>query len=180
MKNNTIQKNKGFTLIETLVATSIFVVMITVVVVTFGFSSSLQNKNLAISEASQNVRFIIEAIARDIRLADSFTIGADGKSIQLIKNNQEIEYFLSDDGNIYYSDGFDIDYPLNSADVSIKELQFSGIDDSIKQSQSYLGIKIDFVANSSSIKKTETSEQTIETTVATRAYNKGFDEKVTQ
>ncbi len=169
----------GFTLVETLVATAMFVVVITVVIVTFGFSSSLQSKNTALTEASQNVRFIIEAIARDIRLADSFIISADGKSITLVKNNQTIEYFLQDN-NIYYSDEYSIDYPLNSGDITVDNLEFQGIDDTVEKNQSYLEIEIDFAANSGSTKKVETSSQTIETTVSTRAYNKGFDEKVTQ
>lgn len=170
----------GFTLVETLVATVIFVVVITVVVATFGFGSSLQNKNLAIKEASQNVRFIIEAIARDVRLADSFIVSDDGKTITIEKNNQELKYYLSEDGNIYYTDAFNVNYPLNSSSVTIDNLDFFGVDEDVQQSQSYLGIEIDFGANIGSGKKTETAKQTIKTTVTTRAYNKGFDSKITQ
>lgn len=184
MKNIIKNYSVGFTLIETLIATVIFVVIIATAIGIFGFGSSLQNKNLAIREASQNVRFIIEAIARDVRLADSFSI-EDDNTIIIEKNGLTSQYHLNTDNkSIIYTDNlddFEIENRLNSEDVNITSLLFDGIDNKTQDTQSYLNIIIDFEADiGKNQKNIETAKEKIETTVSTRAYNKGYVNKITQ
>lgn len=177
------QIDRGFTLIEVLIASAIFVILITTVVATFGFSSDLQNKTLAIREASQSARFIIEAIARDIRLADSFEI-IDNQKINIIKNNEEISYYFEDD-DVFYSDGENIE-SLTSDTLQVltdgnNQSGFDGIDARDKEIQSYVKIKIVFKTTNSFNLENKNSEkftETIETTVATRAYEKGYEKNI--
>ena len=182
MSYSKFQKN-GFTLIEVLIASAIFVVLITTAVATFGFSSDLQEKNLAIREASQNARFVIEAIARDVRLADSFTISSDGTRIDLVKDGQDISYYFSDN-NIYYDDGNGEEVLTDGTIFVVTQgddySYFQGIDDSNSDIQSYVKIKMVFVPNNKNAEKNiEQYKETIETTVATREYTKGYSGKVT-
>ncbi len=186
MKKDKNIKN-GFTLIEVLISTAIFVVLIATVVSTFGLGSDLQNKTLAIRESSQNARFIIEAIARDVRLADSFRILDDGKTIEIYKENETITYSIVNDietnkGVIAYSDGVNNEN-LNgeSLDISYDNSNFSGVDiDSNEKVQSYVKINIEFGSDvGKSNKNKETYSENVETTVSTRAYNKGYSGKIT-
>ena len=181
-KNIRHQEENGFTLIEVLIASAIFVILITTAVATFGFSSDLQLKTLAIREASQNARFIIEAIARDIRLADSFEISDDSKKIDISINNEQISYLFRDN-DIIYNDGTNEQSLTNDQLQVITETSsFEGVDTAGNDLiQSYVKIKIVFTSNigTSEEKNLEKFAETIETTVATRAYTKGYEGKVT-
>lgn len=182
MSYSKFQKN-GFTLIEVLIASAIFVVLITTAIATFGFSSDLQEKNLAIREASQNARFVIEAIARDVRLADSFTISSNGKKIDLTKDGQDLSYYF-ENNNIYYDDGNEKQILTDGTIFVVTEgnngSYFQGVDDSNSDVQSYVKIKMVFVPNNKNAEKNvEKYKETIETTVATREYTKGYSGKIT-
>lgn len=63
-------KNRGYTLVEILIATSIFVAVVGIAVATFNSASGFQSKTQAIQETNQAARFVIEKISRDIRSAD--------------------------------------------------------------------------------------------------------------
>lgn len=63
-------RNRGYTLVEILIATSIFVAVVGIAVATFNSASGFQSKTQAIQETNQAARFVIEKIARDIRSAD--------------------------------------------------------------------------------------------------------------
>lgn len=179
-------RKNGFTLVEILIATSIFVVLVATVVATFGFGSDLQSKTLAIREASQNARFIIEAIARDVRLADGFEISADQKSIEINKGNETITYSLVEDsdmggGSVVYDDGINNE-KLNTSSLNIgyDESFFSGVGDDNETVQSYVKIKLVFGSDlGKSSKKVESYSEEVETTISTRAYNKGYSGKIT-
>ena len=60
----------GYTLVEILVATTIFVAVVGIGVATFNAASGFQSKTQAIQETNQAVRFVIEKISRDVRSAD--------------------------------------------------------------------------------------------------------------
>lgn len=68
---------KGFTLIELLVAAFIFVIAITLSVGIFTTSSGVQSKTEVLRSTSQTGRYILEAITREVRLAESFEIMTD-------------------------------------------------------------------------------------------------------
>jgi len=164
-KNN---KN-GFTLIEILIASALFVSIISIVLAVLGFSVNLQSRNSAIREASQTARFIIEAISRDVRLADSYSI-PNNYEIIIFKDGESYSYNYNEaDKTIYYNNLT----RLNPDTVEIIGVNFSGVDDTNDFIQSYLQIKMTFrsILGNRSL---DTKSQTIETSVATRAYLKGY------
>jgi prepilin-type N-terminal cleavage/methylation domain-containing protein len=171
-------EKKGFTLVEILIAMAIFVVLVSVVVATFGFSSNLQTRNLSIRESSQNSRYIVESIARDVRLADSFEITEDDTKITLYRQDSLIEYKLDRESNsIVYSDELQENNNLLSEDIIMGEdSYFKGVGDDQDNVQSYVKIKISFKSNPENVgKKIQHYDQTIETIISTRAHNKGYD-----
>lgn len=179
-------KKNGFTLVETLIATAIFVVLVATVVSTFGFGSDLQSRTLAIREATQNARFIVEAIARDIRLADGFLILDDGKTIEIYKDDEIITYSLESDGQtdggyIVYDDGINNEKLNNDTlNINYSESSFQGVDDEEDKIQSYIKIKLIFGSDIGGYDKNKESySEEVETTVSTRAYNKGYSGKIT-
>lgn len=163
-----IQKN-GFTLIEILIASAIFVSIISIVLAVLGFSVNLQSRNSAIREASQTARFIIEAISRDVRLADSYSI-PNNHEIIIEKNGESYSYNYNESDNTIYFNNL---VRLNPDTVEISNVNFSGIDDTYDYIQSYLQIKMTFKSKLGK-RSLDTKTQTIETSVATRAYLKGY------
>jgi len=174
-------KKNGYTLIEVLIASALFVVIMGAVVAIFGYSANLETRNSAISKASQTARFITESIARDVRLAESFTIDPSVPEITITDNNQNtFSYYWgssgtsSDNDIIYYRDKTTNEsIPLNNPEqVSIDNFALSGIDGTTLGTQSYLTIDIGAQARIGT-KTLATQTQNIKTTVSTRAYNKG-------
>lgn len=183
MKNSL--KNKGFTLIEVLVASSLFVVAIATAIGTFTLSTGIQTRNFALREGSQNARFIIEAMARDIRGADSFYIDNVNDSLVLTKSNQDFSYSLKtigNQGNIYYSNGVEEVPLLMSQDITIDNFNIDGVDSTelvSSQEQSYLDIEMKFTVTKGTRDRDKAS-QTVKTSISTRAYLKGFNDQITQ
>lgn len=68
-KNN--QKLNGFTLVEVLLASFIFVVTVGAITVLFITSSNVQTQSKAIRDVDQSGRYALEAIARDIKASYS-------------------------------------------------------------------------------------------------------------
>ncbi len=63
-----LNSQKGFTLIEALVATAIFVVVIAVGTGVFLTISRAQHKAVSISETQQDARFALEAMVKEVRM----------------------------------------------------------------------------------------------------------------
>lgn len=176
---NKIQiKNRysGFTLIEILVASAIFVVLITTTMATFGASSSLQTKSEAIQASSQSSRFILESIVRDIRLADKFNLtNYNPANITIYSGTEEISYiYKPNEKSIYYVDSFG-ETKLNSNNTEVTEFKISGIDYNFIDIQSFIKIEISFKGIiGKGFKSIETHEETINTTITTRNYDKAY------
>ena len=62
------QKN-GFSLIEMIIAMSIFIIVVSVVAMVFSNSSSYQKRILAGQEVENNARYIVEFMSRELRTA---------------------------------------------------------------------------------------------------------------
>lgn len=86
MKKNKLNLNKGFTLVELLVATLIFtmvaVVSMGALLTTFG---SAKNSR-ALRFAMDNVNFAIESMTRSIRMGTNYICVEGGDDIQMIDN----------------------------------------------------------------------------------------------
>ncbi|MDO8513163.1 MAG: four helix bundle protein [bacterium] len=74
--------SRGYTLVEILVASTIFVSVVGMGIATYSSASGFQSKSAVIRETNQAARYAMDTIVRDIRLADSSvaytkTIGPD-------------------------------------------------------------------------------------------------------
>ena len=189
---------KGFTLVEILVAAGIFVVVIGITVATFTTSNCLQSQTVVLRETSQSGRYILETIARDIRLAND-TVGRDGKRIPAFEvggnsltihtkdeqgndvgriyefyDDPEIEgrqtIMVSEDKGSSYSD-------LISPNISISKVEgkdiFEEIGGSDPTQQNKLAINLQ-VNHLEEGRRAEQANQVLQTTVTTRSYP-GFE-----
>jgi prepilin-type N-terminal cleavage/methylation domain-containing protein len=84
-----IERENGTTLVEMLVAISLFSIFITVAI--GGFIQSLSNQRLVLKlmEATDNLSLTIEQMSREIRVGGEFQLIDDGKGIQFIKADEQ-------------------------------------------------------------------------------------------
>lgn len=75
------QKNSGFTIIELMVATSLFLVILSIVSGVFVKSLRTQRGALGLIEAGSNAELAIEQMAREMRTGTNFSVFQEGKSI---------------------------------------------------------------------------------------------------
>lgn len=84
------KKNKGFTLIELLVAVTVFTLVVGVAVDFFIYAVQSQRRVLAYQEVLDQTSFIIEYIARDIRMAKKQRGATDPMTCLPTGNNYEL------------------------------------------------------------------------------------------
>lgn len=75
------QKNAGFTIIELMVATSLFLVIISIVSGVFVKSLRIQRGALGLIEAASNAELAIEQMAREMRTGTTFNVFQESKSV---------------------------------------------------------------------------------------------------
>ncbi|HBW56986.1 MAG TPA: hypothetical protein DEF27_03975, partial [Oscillatoriales bacterium UBA8482] len=94
------RESKGFTLIEILVATSIFVGVVVIAIGSFSASTGVQRRTENIREVGQTGRYALEKISRDIRIAKG------GGTYRRGLNNDSVEGFfiLADNNRLIDSD----------------------------------------------------------------------------
>jgi len=116
------KKQEGFTLIELMVSSAIFVVLISVASGTFISALRTQRIVTDLSESMNNVSFVIEQIAREIRVGFEFSGG--GKRLQFTNSDGVlIEYRHLDKGiqRRENSEGWET---ITSPDVEVGDLRF--------------------------------------------------------
>lgn len=99
------KKEKGFTLIELLVTTFLFSIIITIVGSLFVQIMGMQRRAFLLQQAHENINFIVETIAREVRVGNMCTLTFPCGSLPDRLNithpvNGRIEYYL-DSGNIH-------------------------------------------------------------------------------
>ena len=128
--------NRGFTLLEMVVAVGVFSVAILLATSSF---LSLQNSEKKIQSAvniQNNLRFAMEVMAKEIRTGGAYHCGTDpgtepldclsGSSSLTFKNalGQTVIYRKIDSSIQKSSDGGIIFQPLTSSDIKVDELKF--------------------------------------------------------
>ena len=88
--------NKGFTIIEMVVAVGVFAVVITVSLAAFLNVSNIQKRAEALRVINNNLNFSLETMMREIRSGSNYSVGTGGTSLN-IKNasSTDITYRLN-------------------------------------------------------------------------------------
>jgi len=144
VKNKTIKKNSGFTLIEMLVAMGIFAIVISAAVGIFVSGSSSQKKILEFNVAQREAGYLMETISRELRMAAAISDGTDGNPNQQDNEDSSVEFTNyngdlvqycrsnanGDCANNDYGDYFSRDGEvISSSDIKIEHLRFYVTDD---------------------------------------------------
>lgn len=87
----TKQKDRGFTLLELLVAVSIFSVLVVLVVGSFGFATSYQRRIRVNREVSQAARHVLDTVTREVINSYNMPIRKD-KNTNITDNSGETVY----------------------------------------------------------------------------------------
>ena len=119
----TYEKENGLTMIELIVAIGIFSLVIGMTVGIFVLALSNQRRIIALRNTEDNIRFTIEAMAREIRTGKNFSSGGNSISFTNAKgevviyrlNNSAVE--KSSDGGVNYS-------TVTSAETIVNYLNF--------------------------------------------------------
>lgn len=126
MKKNDCQTKNGFTMVETLVASALFLTVLAITTSTFLISLRTQRFLLASVNATENISYALEVMGREIRMGKSFfspttdvlnfLIMKDGvdKAVVYRLNNYQIERSIG--GGPFIA--------LTSPDVRIMDLTF--------------------------------------------------------
>ena len=116
------RKEEGFTLVELIVAMSVFLVATTFA--SGVFIQGLKSQRLLTQSIAVNneMGVVLEQIAREIRVGYSFTSSEEVLSFQT--NEGRVTYALSGDGVITRQEGSGVSAELTSRDVEVVRLQF--------------------------------------------------------
>ncbi|MBI4692294.1 MAG: type II secretion system protein [Candidatus Terrybacteria bacterium] len=115
--------NKGFTLIEMIVAVGVFTVAITLSLASFLNISAIQKKAEAFRLVNNNLNFALEAMVREIKTGSNYS-SIDGSSL-IITNSSEINItFFLENNQIKRQIEGDDPLALTTPEVQITNLQF--------------------------------------------------------
>jgi len=92
-------QDKGFTLLEILVALGIFSIIISAAVGIFVGSSSSQRKILELYDVQREGNYLMETVSRELRMATAISDGTDGNEDQRDNDDSDIE-FTNYEGNL--------------------------------------------------------------------------------
>lgn len=116
-----INKTKGFTILEMIVAIAVFTVVMTMAMEAILNINDAQKKIESFRAVSDNLNFALDAIGREIRTGDNYSSTGDTFSF-INARFENITYQLS--GNqLIRSDGVN-EFPLTDSKVSIDSLTF--------------------------------------------------------
>jgi prepilin-type N-terminal cleavage/methylation domain-containing protein len=130
---NKIKNQKsGFTLIELMVATSIFMMIMLMAMGSIVVSGNASKRTQKLRYAMDNVNFALESMTRSIRMGTNYEETSKGISFlldsELDGESQKIEYFLGTEGNGYNSLYRSVDggpeVKIVSSDVNVERLDF--------------------------------------------------------
>ena len=132
-------QDKGFTLIEILVAVGIFSVVISIAVGIFIGSSGSQRKILELYDTQREGNYLMETVSRELRMAIAISDGTDGHVNQQNNDDSSVEFknydgdwiiycrannagacTNNDTGDYFARDG----EKINSSNVKIEYLRF--------------------------------------------------------
>ena len=99
-KNRFEKENGGFTLVELMIASGLFIILISIA--TGAFINTLRTQRIItnLSESLNNTSFAIEQIAREVRVGFGFESGGDEDTLQFFNSSgNEVIYSLKNNGD---------------------------------------------------------------------------------
>lgn len=120
-------QKSGFTLIELMVATSIFMMIMLMAMGSIVVSGNASKRTQKLRYAMDNVNFALESMTRSIRMGTNYVETGNG-GISFVLEEQKIEYFLGTENQDYNSlyrridDGEPV--KIVSSDVNVERLDF--------------------------------------------------------
>jgi prepilin-type N-terminal cleavage/methylation domain-containing protein len=90
------ETQKGFTIIEMVVAVGVFAVVITISLTAFLNISDIQKRTEALRVVNDNLNFSLESMMREIRAGSNYRVGAGGTSFTVAdESGNDISYRLN-------------------------------------------------------------------------------------
>jgi prepilin-type N-terminal cleavage/methylation domain-containing protein len=127
LKFKIFKSQKGFTLIEAIVATAVFAFVVSSAVGVYLSVIKLDRKTRAQRAVTQNARFILDFLAKEVSNGRIYYAGYPGgvanSTLSVQNQANEIEYFFISGTNIIMQKGSSTTN-LNSAGVRVTGLQF--------------------------------------------------------
>ena len=161
---------KGFTLIELMVAVGVFSIAITASSGLFITSLRGQQRTYVVQNLADNARYAMEAMAKEIRMGSGFS-GATcaGNSCSFIshmmhRDGKNVKFSLGADAKIMFDDGIS-ELPITSANIEVTSLDFELIGSPTTQERVVIVMQAR-VAGSSPY---TSADITLQTTVSPRA-----------
>ncbi len=122
MKKGKLQKSQGFTMVEMLVSTTIFLIVLTITTSLFLVNVRTQRYLLASVNASENISYAIEVMGREIRTGKNFS--SSGNSLIFYnEKNEKVTYSLINDRIKREVSGGQSEF-LTSEDIEVMDLSF--------------------------------------------------------
>lgn len=161
-------KSSGFTLIELLIASSILVVVFTTGLSLFSGLMNSYWQMQANLQTTQEGRAVMEAISREARLAEDFTIESSSQLSLTTQDGEKKTYYL-DGGVIYLKKEGGKAQPLTSPLVSVSNFDLKGSDFSLSSQQPWLQIEFTLQYQGEKGERFG-SRQTFRTAITSRRY----------
>lgn len=166
-------KNQGYTLIEMLVAMSIFSILMVLIMNTFVRGFALQKKIIEMQSVQREEAYLMETVSREIRMATGISTtqqNLSGVSSLTFSNHEGTSnttvYCLAGESGVCSTSGkfFSINGKIiNSAEVEVTNLKFYTSDFTDKQPLVTILLQL-------KSRKDPTVETRLQTSVATRLY----------
>jgi len=164
MKKNRQGYSMGFTMIEMLVASAIFLTVISITTATFLINIRTQRYLLASINGTENISYALEVMGREIRMGKNFFSPSDDSLSFLNTKNQAIIYRLNNE-QIERSIAGQPFRSLTSPDVRVINLRFLIRGDKRDDGEQVRVIVLLKIASYAGIRQLETN---LETTLSSR------------
>lgn len=162
----------GFTLVELLVAITLFSIAVSVAVGGFVRALRTQRELVALIAANSNASLAIEQMAREMRTGAGFSVSPAGDSLSFVNANEEsVAYSLdkstgpSSHGVLLRTVGNNSPQPVTASNVNIKYLTFTSLNSSQYPPRITINIGVSGV-----LPELQGNVTNIQTTVSSRAF----------
>jgi prepilin-type N-terminal cleavage/methylation domain-containing protein len=160
-------KEKGITLIETIVALAVFGIVISIAINAFISGLEVQRKSLALQEAQNELRGALESMSREIRMSHiDWPVSSDRQPLIVLTtypDNESVNYSLGSTGEAI---GVILrnSVPFTSAAIDVEDLYFQVTDTNDPPAL------VTIIINAETRGAYAGQEINLETTISTRDY----------